>query len=71
MKKLNEKNFLLLVPFFELFFVIFNPMIVLIKAPHKTKQIAKYGLSAPKCERIPVEIRTTSPSKIKPMNINR
>ncbi|MFZ4799810.1 MAG: glycosyltransferase [Bacteroidia bacterium] len=30
MKKLNEKNFLLLVPFFELFFVVFNPMIVLI-----------------------------------------
>jgi len=35
MLKLNEKNFLFLLPFFELFFVIFNPIIVLINTISK------------------------------------
>ncbi len=35
MQKLNEKNFLLLIPFFEIFFVILNPIIVLINTISK------------------------------------
>lgn len=35
MRKLNEKNFLLLVPIFEIFFVVLNPIIVLINTVSK------------------------------------